>query len=509
VVNRLRSRRLLFAAFVVLVLAAIYGAASLRHPVPAAGYTAARPGSAAVTSAISACAAPGTAAVTSGSLAIAAVPQSASAGSALVTRLVPGGSPAAGPVAATITRPDLLQVTAVKTAPALPKSLQTGQPGSSPNVSTQTARGGVLVSATGAMAQGLEVEQTGPGGLVTEQCGSPGTSFWFVGPGQSSAADIELYLMNTDSQAADVQVTALTDATKGGPLLGNADDGITVPPHGMVVQSLGSLLQTSKVVALNVTTSVGRVVAALRESRRGADDGAWLPAAQAPATRLIIPGLPQTAGSRDLYIAVPGSATATVKVTAVTTRGSYNPTGGTNIELLGGSAAEIPLPALGGVAGAVSISSSVPVAASMLVSGGPAGTPGAMAATAGPVAEQGVLAANPVGSAGSTDLVLSAPAHGASVRITVGTASLPVTGQAGTVLQIKAGSTVVLRVRAPGGRRISQVMIVVTPLAGSGPVYAGRVISSGGVVQSIAAVPSSLTWVPIPVVHSSLTAIVP
>ena len=95
------------------------------------------------------------------------------------------------------------------------------------------------------------------------------------------------------------------------------------------------------------------------------------------------------------------------------------------------------------------------------------------------------------------------------MRITVGTASLPATGQAGTVLQIKARTTVVLRVKAPSGHRTSQVMIVVTPLAGSGPVYAGRVISSGAVVQSIAAVPSSLTWVPIPVVHSSLSAIVP
>ena len=34
----------------------------------------------------------------------------------------------------------------------------------------------VLISATGALAQGLEAEQTGPGGLVTAQCGAPGTS---------------------------------------------------------------------------------------------------------------------------------------------------------------------------------------------------------------------------------------------------------------------------------------------------------------------------------------------
>ncbi len=143
------------------------------------------------------------------------------------------------------------------------------------------------------MAQGLEVEQTGPGGLVTAQCSAPGTSFWFVGPGQASASTIELYLANTGSQAADAQVSVLTDVTKGPPLLGNADNGITVPPHSMVVQSLGRLLQSSKVIALNVTTSVGQVVAAVRESKSAGADGNWLAPTRAPARHLVIPGMPQ------------------------------------------------------------------------------------------------------------------------------------------------------------------------------------------------------------------------
>ena len=124
--------------------------------------------------------------------------------------------------------------------------------------------------------------------------------------------------MNTGSQPADAQVSVLTDVTKGPPLLGNADNGITVPPHGMVVQSLGHLLQSSKIIALNVTTTVGQVVAAVRESRSATDSGIWLPATQAPARHLVIPGLPRASGTRELYIAVPGSAAAQVKVTAVT-----------------------------------------------------------------------------------------------------------------------------------------------------------------------------------------------
>ncbi len=508
-VDRIRGWRLLFAAFIVLALAAVYGVAGLRHPVPAAGYAEAKAGHAPVISAIRACPAPGSAGVAAGSLVTAAVPATAPAGTAVVTRLVAGGSATLGPMAASVSQPDESQTTAVKTAPRLPKSLQASQPGSSPGVSTQTGRGGVEVNATGAMAQGLAVEQTGPGGITTAQCGSPGTSFWFVGPGQSSAADIELYLMNTDGQAADAQVTAVTDISKGGPVLGNADNGITVPPHSMVTQSLGGLLQSSKIVALNVTTSVGRVVAAVRVSKSKSEGGGWLPQAAAPATTQVIPGLPSTAGSRDLYIAVPGDAAAAVKITAVTARGSYEPTGGTGIELLGGTADEISLPSVGGVAGAIKVSASVPVVAAMVVPGGPVGMPCAMAASAGPVQEQGVLVGSPVGSAGSTELVLSAPAQAATARVVVSAAGVPITGQSGTLVQVRAGNTAVVPIKVPHGRRITQVMIVISPLAGSGPLYAARVITSGGVIQSIMPVPSSLTWVPEPAVHSSLGALVP
>jgi hypothetical protein len=506
VVSRLGYRRLLFAALVVLVLAGIYGAAWARHPAAAVGQPA-RPTRAPVSTATRVCAAPGSGAPTAASVAITALPASSAAGSAVISRLTPGGSPSAGPTVATATKPGVLQVFGVKTAAPLSTAEQAGQPGSSASVTTQVGRGGVEVNATGAMAQGLEVEQTSPRGLVTAQCGAPGTSLWFVGPGQAPAGTIELYLMNTGSQSADAQVSVLTDVTRGPPLLGNADNGITVPPHGMVVQSLGRLLQSSKIIALNVTTSVGQVAAAVRESRSVRDGGNWLAATQAPARHLVIPGLPRASGSRQLYIAVPGSASAQVKITAVTAKGSYQPTGGTGIDLLGGSAVSIALPSLSGVPGAVTISSSVPVAATMLVSGGPAGTPGALAVSSGPVLEQGVVADNPARSAGSTDLVLSAPGKAASVRISTATASVPAVGQQGSVVQIKAGSSVVIPARPPAGSKAGEFALVVTPLTGSGPVYAGRVITSGTTVQSIIPVPSSLTWILLPAVQNSLSAI--
>jgi hypothetical protein len=505
VVSRLRYGRPLFAALIVLSLAGLYYAAGTGHPAAAVRAQAAQASRAAVSSAVRVCPAPGSAGVTAAAVALAAVPGSATAGSAVITSLTPGGSATAGRVVATDGKPGLLQISAVKTAPPLTKAEQAGRPGSSPSVITQAGRGGVLVNATGAMAQGLEVEQTGPAGLVTAQCGAPGTSFWFVGPGQASAATIELYLMNTDSQAADAQVTVLTDVTKGAPLLGNVDNGITVPPHSIVLQSLGSLLSSSKVIGLNVSTSVGRVVAAVRESRSGADEGGWLEPTSAPTRTQVIPGMPSVPGSPVLYIAVPGTATAQVKVTAVTTRGSYQPTGGTGIDLLGGSVAALPLTSLKGVPGAIKVTSNIPVSAALLVSGGPPGTPGALAVSAGQVTEQGVLADNPARSAGKTELVLSAPGKAATVRITEATAATTAS-QSGTVVQIKAGASVVVPVSPPSGSKVSQFTIIVTPLSGSGPVYAGRVITTAGVVQSVLAVPSSPTSIDLPPVQNSLSA---
>lgn len=501
---RPRIRRPVFAVLVLIALGGIYAAAGRSHR-PAAAGPLTRPASLPVTSAVRVCPAPGSAGVTAASVALAAVPGTAAAGSAVLTRLTPGGGSASGPVVAAVSRPGVPQLIPVKTAPPLAKNQLAAQAGSSAAVTTSAGRGGVVVTASGAMAEGLQVEQTGPGGLVTAQCDSPANSFWFVGPGESSAAKIEIYLMNSSSQAADATVSALTDVTKGGPLLGNADNGIAVPPHSMVVQSLTKLLQSSKVMALNVTSSGGQIVAAVRESSSAADDGVWLPQTAAPAKTLVIPGMPASSGSRQLYIAVPGSATAQVKITAVTGRGSYQPTGGSGIDLLGGSAAAIPLPSLGGIPGAVKISSTVPVVASLLMPGGAPGAPGTVAAAAGPVQQQGVLADNPVKSAGLTQFVLSAPASAATVTITEATTSLPVAGQVGTTVHIAAGRSVIVAVKALAGSKASQTTVVVSPLPKSGPVYAARLISTNGVVRSILPVPSSLTSVQLTPVQPALT----
>jgi hypothetical protein len=508
-VRRILANRYLLALLVVTAVAAEFGLASVSHPAALASPRTPVPARAAVSAAVRACPAPGSGGSTPAGIALAAA--SAGTGEAKIARLSPVGSATAPASLRVLTQPGQLALVGVPAAPVLGRGLNRGPetaPGSA--VPTGPARGGVMIQASGSMAQGLEAEQTTAGGLATAQCPGPGTQFWFVGPGQKSVADIQLYLMNADSQAADATVQILTDS---GPVLGSTDSGIGVPPHGLVVQSLAKLLRGSRVIALNVTTSVGQVAASVLETTSGSEPGAWLPAAQAPAKSQVLPGVPGTPGQRELYVAVPGGDNAQVKVTAVTARGSYQPTGGSGIDLPGGSAVAVALPSLGGIPAAIRISSNVPVTASLRLPGGAAGAPGAFTAAAAPVQEQGVIAGNPGGSGGSSVLVLSAPQGAAQVRV----AELPTaTGPAGAaprVVQVAAGHTFVVKLTPPraagrGGRE-SAFAVVITPLPGSGPVYAGRVTSLVGVVRSILPVASSLSWVPLPAVRSSLTTALP
>jgi hypothetical protein len=522
-VSRLFGNRLVLAALIVAAVGAEYALATLtvrdsgrpagqaahaRPAGPARGVAAAgqaaparhaAPARLTVSSVIRACPAPGSTGATAAEIALASA--SRGSGRAVVTRLVPGGSSGPGPVVHVFTKPGAALQASIPAAPVLAQKTarQASRPGSA-KIATTVARGGVALAATGSMARGLEADQIGPGGLASARCEAPGTSFWFAGPGQRSAASIQLYLMNTDSQPADAEADILSDA---GPMVSSTDNGVAVPPHSIVVQSLGPVVRTSRVLALHVTTSIGRVVAAVRESASPALPGAWLPAAAQPGRRLTIPALPGTPGRRELFIAIPGSGSVRVTLTAVTAKGTYHPTGGSGLELPGGSAAAITLPSLGGVPAALQLAASAPVTATIMVPGGPAGAPGAFAAASSPVVQQAV---QPDVAAGSGQLVLSAP--GGAVRVSV----VLLTKQAAfpaKIVTIPAKQTVVVPVRTPRGLRRDRLAAVVRPLPGSGPVYGGFVVTSGGVVRSLMTLVSAPSWVQLPAVRGTLAAVLP
>lgn len=513
------SSRLIPALVAVVVAAGVYGLA-LGHPVALSAGQSTQPKSAAVTAVQRAC--PMLGQVTSGGagLAMIAAPASTGSGRAELTRLTPGTG---GPLKSA-TQTGQLTGTTVRIAPPLPAAPPTTQPGtgsqqgsggtqqggggqqggtSSPPVPTSRVRGGAVVQASGSMARGLAAEQTFAGRIPAAPCESPRTDFWFTGPGVRAASRIQLFLANPADQAADANVEIATDA---GPLQGRSDTGITVPPHGMVVQSLAGVIPGSRVVALHVRTSVGQVAAAVQEIK-GAGGGSWLPAAQMPARRVLVPGLPATSGSRQLFLAVPGERDAHVTISAVTSRGTYQPTGGGGIDVPAGSAIEVTLPSLGGIPAAIKLASNVPLTASAMITGGSASAPGLFTAASPAIEEQGVVAANLSGAGESSQLILTAPGGPVAARITEYAAGSRSAGPASKVVKVKAHkSRVVPLPHVKGSHAGSSFSVAIAPLPGSGPLYAGRLVmdSQTATAQALQPVESALTTVPLPPVSNVL-----
>jgi hypothetical protein len=413
---------------------------------------------------------------------------------------------------------------------------------------------GWSVTGNGSMAQSMEAELADSTGMATVRCGAPGSDLWFVGPGQQNGASkISLSLMNVDSLAASVDVTVITDA--GQSQAGNNDTGITVLPHQTVIESLSSVAKGSSVVAIEVHTSIGRVVADVSEGSSASTtaggtttdgttgtttggttgttttgtttDGTasasaltWLPVTAAPSTRLVIPGVPPSGSAAGLFVADPGDSSAKVTVTAITPQQKLRPFGTQSVDLPGQSASYVALSPLGGTTAALEITSNVPVVAGVLVPGsaadaatGAVATAATATAATAPISQQAVVAGNVSGSGLAASVVLSAPGAAARVRhaeiapASHGGGSVT----ASQVVPVKAGRTQVAPVTAPkGAKHGAAFAVVITPLAGSGPVYAARVeTKEQSTVISIIPAASALTTISLPPVRNSYSAVSP
>lgn len=378
-------------------------------------------------------------------------------------------------------------------------SMLTTPPAQSTSKKATTVLQGWSVTATGTMAQTMEAEETTGTGLASVRCGEPGSDLWFVGPGQQGgAAQIQLDLMNVDSLPASVDVAIITDA---GQVQADGDTGITVPPHQTVTEALSSLAGNASVVAIEVRTSIGRVAADVSESSSHGGTASWLPSTAPPSTRLVIPGVPPSGGTAGLYIVVPGSADARIDVVSITPQGQHQPFGTQAVDLPGDSASYVPLTALGGTA-ALELTANVPVAAGVLV---PGSGLGAFATATAPISEQAVVAGNTTGAT----VVLSAPAAQARVRLTEITAT---PGNTSTqIVTVQSGHTLTVPATLPkGAKHGSAFAVVITPLAGSGPLYAARVATQGqNTVVSIVPAISALTTIILPPARDSYDAISP
>jgi hypothetical protein len=434
----------------------------------------------------------------------------ASRAAVVSTRPAGAGSATLSPVPAAPSTTSSGSGAAKKAATATPRPVTVSAPGApatvtAPATTSGSAAAGTTVAASGQMAEGFEAEQADAAGMGLVTCTHPGSDMWFAGTGTADGASgITLYLMNTGDLAASVNVTILTDAGVQSGL----NTGITVAPHRSLAQPIASFVQGSQAVALHVQTISGQVAASVWED--GSSGGAWLPEAAAPATTLVIPGLTVASSSARLFVTVPGSGDARLTVVAFTAQGKFTQFGSTPLDAPASATSSFALSSLGASAAGLELTSNVPIVAAVQVPGQGIGS---FTTAVPPVTQQGVVAGNPATRGLTVGLVLTAP--GGAARATVTVIGAAGSGPAGEpqVVTVPAGHTEAVAVSRPQNGR-QPFAIVITPGAGSGPLYAARVVTagSGGLsasLDSLLPVPNALTVITLPPVQNAYPAVLP
>jgi hypothetical protein len=331
---------------------------------------------------------------------------------------------------------------------------------------------------------------------------------WFVGTGQAAgASQVWLYLMNTGNLTASADVTILTDTGQGNGL----SSAITVAPSQSVAENVTPYVQGSQALGLHVQTNTGQVAASVWEGD-GKGDGAWLPQANAPATSLVIPGLTVASSAAKLFVVVPGSTDAKLKVVAYTPAGAVAQFPGSPVDASAGATTPLALNSLGASAAGLKLTSNQPVVAGALVPG--AGI-GSFTTAVPPITEQGVVAGNPAARGITIGLLLTAPSAPTRASISVISADGSVTTPAGDQsVSVAAGHTLAVAVPRPSAGTRQPFAIVITPQPGSGPLYAVRVVTSGtgglsAPLSSLLPVASAKTTITLPPAQDSYTAVLP
>ncbi|MEO3808687.1 DUF5719 family protein [Sphaerisporangium sp. B11E5] len=369
----------------------------------------------------------------------------------------------------------------------------------------------VKVAGTGAMAAGLEAVQTtkktrgAARGLASVRCAEPGSSAWFVGPGPA-AADVTLHLTNADAAQAVLEIMVYAGE---GPVVGESGNALVLQPGEHRVVKVSDLAPSPLIMAVEVRTTTGRVAAAARAVLSGGKGTDWLPLAAAPATQVVVPGLPGGGGRRELFVTAPGESDTVVQVKALTADGFYAMKNRETVEVPAGSTVSLDLSTgVGGQPSAIVLTAPVPVVAGLMITGTGAAQDIAFSAGAAPLDLGSVLADNRTAKDVSTRLILSAPQGTARVRLQTypdrGAPPAPVD------VEIPASRTKEIKLSPPAGKS-GDYSLVVLPLPGSAPVYGGQIMderTKDGLLLTATPLARSRVWtLTRPTVESPMTVL--
>ncbi|MEU0481008.1 DUF5719 family protein [Streptosporangium sp. NPDC006013] len=367
----------------------------------------------------------------------------------------------------------------------------------------------LVITATGSMAAGLEVAQTRKEksgrqrGLAGVRCTEPVASTWLVGPGPA-AAEVTLYLTNADLAPAIAEIMVYSGE---GPVVADSGGVFTLKPGENRSIKVGDLAPTALVLAIQVRTSSGRVTAAARAIMNGGRGVDWLPVSAAPATRVVVPGIPGGGGKRELLVASDAEVDTLVEVRALTPDGTYALKGRELVEVPAGSVATLDLSTgIGGQPSALVLTSETPIVAGLVATGTGAKADVAFTAGADPVDLGSVVADNRTGGKVTSRLLLTAPDTAGKVSVQV----VPRKGEPGEPFQVDISASRTKQVKLP--KVDGAFAVVVQPMPGSGPVYGGRVMDErlkGGLALTVQPLAAARMWALIPPIAESAATVLP
>ncbi|MCJ7710270.1 MAG: DUF5719 family protein, partial [Chloroflexi bacterium] len=200
-------------------------------------------------------------------------------------------------------------------------------------------------------------------GLSSAACPAPGPEWWFVGAGSEIGRGSALLVSNPAEEPARFDISLYSGA---GPVQALAGKGIDLGPGATVRLRLDALAPDEDLLAIEVGATSGRVSAAVRDvavpvdgRARGVD---FLPPAQIPNTRVVVAGIPDGGGRRDLVLVNPGAQFATVTPRLLTEDGPESLAELATIAVPAGAVIRVDLARiLQGRAGSLDLASDVPV----------------------------------------------------------------------------------------------------------------------------------------------------
>jgi hypothetical protein len=190
----------------------------------------------------------------------------------------------------------------------------------------------VVVQAAGPLAAGLQAWQLASArsgddkGLAVGRCLSPANQWWFVGTGTTFGHVGKLVLTNADPGTCSLNLSLF--GAKG-RLSAVGLRGISLAPLSTKVVNLAQFAPQEGHLAVSVTTTQGRVYAAVKDRWTSGvtPTGVDWPAASAPSTDLVVPAILKGAGTNLLVVANPGGSQALVSVELLGKNGRFVPKG--------------------------------------------------------------------------------------------------------------------------------------------------------------------------------------